>query len=125
LFYDDDWDGDWIDHHSDAQLWAESIVSDSCPICTLLWQKLQAVDASQLVDQSDSSKEAQIQHIKQALLTSLLPVFRVRLRKLANGDFLLSFQSDSNSDSISAVTQVVTVNFMIYPLDGVSSIHQI
>jgi hypothetical protein len=116
LFRDDDWDGDWIDHHSYAEVWAQAIVDDSCPICTLLWQKLHAIDASQLQDQYNATKDTRTQHIVLALESCRLPVFQAHLRDLASGDFLLSFQSSANS----AVPQIVTVNFIIYPLDGES-----
>jgi hypothetical protein len=117
LFGDDDWDGDWIDHHSDASTWAQAIVSESCPICTLLWQKSQASDASLLGDHSGAAKETRIQQIVRTLRSCRLPVFRVRLRDQASGDFLLSFLSNIES----TVTPVVTVNFIIYPLDGESN----
>jgi hypothetical protein len=117
LFGEDDWDGGWINHHSDASAWAEAIVSYSCPICTLLWQKSQAPDASLLGDHSDATKEVRMRQIVRTLGSRHLPIFRARLRNQASGEFLLSFLSTKES----TVTPVVTVNFIIYPLDGESN----
>jgi hypothetical protein len=114
LFRDKDWEGDWIDHYSDAALWAEAIVSDSCPICTVLWQKLQDASRPPRDVFTQASSEARKQHIEDALSMIDLPFFRVRLRKMTGDEFLLNFDPRSRD----AAPQVGAVNFSIYPLDG-------
>jgi hypothetical protein len=113
LFEDKAWEGDWIDHHNDAALWAEAVVHDACPICTVLWQKLHG-GFENGHDDLPINTEAREQYIIAALAAFELPFFRVQLRELASDEFLLNFSARNRNST----PQIADVNFYIYPPDG-------